>query len=164
VNRVYITNQQRTKKLSHRRIIRDLNKTLLLLGFQKAELSILFVNNEKMKFLNARYRGVDRITDILSFPQQREKRRRSPGLTAVNDNADASGNTILGDLVICIPRAVSQAKKIHVSIYDELLRLFIHGLLHLLGYHHEKNTYQKRKMQNKERELLLAHKTVKSLA
>lgn len=117
-----------------------------------------------MKFLNARYRGVDRITDILSFPQQREKRRRSPGLTAVHDNADASGNTILGDLVICIPRAVSQAKKTRVSIYDELLRLFIHGLLHLLGYHHEKNAYQKRKMQNKERELLLAHKTVKSLA
>jgi probable rRNA maturation factor len=122
------------------------------------------VNNEKMKYLNARYRGVDRITDVLSFPQQREKMRRSPGVTAVNDNTYATGNTILGDLVICIPMAVSQAKKANVNFYDELLRLFIHGLLHLLGYHHEKNTYQKRKMQNKERELLIAHKTVKSLA
>ncbi len=83
---------------------------------------------------------------------------------AIDDTADGTGTIILGDLVICLPQAVFQAKKANVTLYDELLRLSIHGLLHLLGYDHDKNAYQKRKMYNKERELLRAHTTIKSLA
>jgi probable rRNA maturation factor len=119
-----------------------------------------------MKSLNSYYRGVHNITDVLSFPQQKniKKRGRSPVMITMNANTNNEWNHVLGDLVICVPRAVSQAKTAHVTLYEELLRLLVHGLLHLLGYNHEKNTYQKRKMRNKERELLIAHKIVKRLA
>ncbi len=72
----------------------------------------------------------------------------------------SSDYRVLGDIVICIPQVIIQARDYDNTFYDELLRLLIHGLLHLLGYDHEKNTYQKRKMKKKERELLNALKTV----
>ncbi len=63
---------------------------------------------------------------------------------------------ILGDLVINLPKAKRQASEHGVSFSEELRRLIIHGLLHLAGYDHEKNRYQKRKMKLKEKELLFA--------
>jgi len=100
-----------------------------------------------MRGLNALYRGIDRPTDVLSFP--------------MHDRVSAAGHAgPLGDIVICIPRAAGQAKEYGVGLYDELLRLLLHGLLHLLGYDHEKNAYEKRKMEKKEGELLNALQTM----
>jgi len=67
---------------------------------------------------------------------------------------------LLGDVVISVPRVLSQSKDYRVPFYDELLRLMIHGLLHLVGYDHERNAYQKKKMEKKEKELLIAVKTM----
>lgn len=95
-----------------------------------------------MRRLNRQYRGLDKTTDVLSFPLYEAGMLR-PG--------DA-----LGDIVISIPRAAAQAAAYGVSLRNELLRLLLHGLLHLIGYDHEKNTYQKRRMQRKEKELINA--------
>jgi probable rRNA maturation factor len=67
---------------------------------------------------------------------------------------------MLGDIVISVPRALQQAEEYGVPFYDELLRLLVHGLLHLIGYDHEINAYQKKKMGEKERELFDAIKKV----
>ena len=98
-----------------------------------------------MARLNRLYRGIPGPTDVLSFPM-----------------IDTCGGdtSILGDIVVCIPRVLSQSREYGVTFYDELLRLLLHGLLHLLGYDHEAGVYQRRKMEKKERELMHAVKTV----
>ncbi|MBI5641334.1 MAG: rRNA maturation RNase YbeY [Nitrospirae bacterium] len=143
---ISIKNSQRSINLDQRKIGRELGRALQLLGLHTAELSVLLVNSRRMKHLNARYRGIDKVTDVLSFP--------------MDGQLFHAPSVPLGDIVICIPKAVSQAREYGVSFHDELLRLMLHGLLHLIGYDHEKNSYQKIKMQRKERELLNAVKKV----
>ncbi len=106
----------------------------------------MFVGNRLMARLNFLYRGFDRTTDVLSFPLAEGHASVPPYM--------------LGDIVVCIPKTVSQSKEYNVSFYDELLRLLIHGLLHLTGYDHEKNALQKARMEKKERELLDAVQTM----
>ena len=93
-----------------------------------------------MRRLNRQYRGLDKTTDVLSFPLCE---------AGVPQPGDA-----LGDIVISIPRAAAQAEEYGVSFRNELLRLLLHGLLHLIGYDHEKNAYQRQRMQRKEKELI----------
>ena len=125
---------------------KDLSKALLHLRLQSSELSVLFVNSRRMKLINDLYRGIRRDTDVLSFPLMDEQLHHGP--------------PVLGDIVISVPRALEQAKEFKVSFYDELLRLLVHGLLHLKGYDHEINDYQKKKMEKKERDLFNAIKTM----
>lgn len=87
------------------------------LEFEEIEFSILFTNNEELHTLNRDYRGKDKPTDVLSFP----------------DDSD----DYLGDLAISIDKAVSQAKTYNCTLEEELVRLIIHGYLHLRGYDHE---------------------------
>lgn len=118
---------------------RDLTKALLHLHLHASELSVLFVSSRRMKLLNTKYRGICKDTDVLSFP--------------LRDKGLQYGPVMLGDIVISVPKALQQAKEFKVTFYEELLRLLIHGLLHLTGYDHEINAYQKKKMENKEKEL-----------
>lgn len=144
---IYIKNIQRSTRLHPQKIRRDLVKALRLLGLSRAELSVVFVNSERMKRLNARYRGVDRSTDVLSFPL-------SDGRLSAIGEKRSNTPFPLGDIVICVPTALLQAKEYGISFHEETQRLLVHGLLHLAGYDHELNAYQKRKMVKKERELL----------
>jgi len=125
---------------------KDLAKALLLLHLQTSELSVLFVNSRRMRLLNARYRGIPKDTDVLSFPLRDEGMRHGP--------------VLLGDIVISVPKALKQSMEFKVPFYEELLRLLVHGLLHLTGYDHETGTYQKKRMEKKEMELLNALKTL----
>lgn len=95
-----------------------------------------------MKLLNTQYRGIFKDTDVLSFP--------------LMDNGQLHRPVLLGDIVVSVPKALKQAKDFEVTFYDELIRLLIHGLLHLIGYDHEINAYQKKKMEKKESEILSA--------
>ena len=99
-----------------------------------------------MKCLNARYRGIDKATDVLSFPMAGDDFCSEPFL--------------LGDIVISVSKALTQSKNYRVPFYDELRRLMIHGLLHLAGFDHEGNASRKREMEKKEGELLNALKTM----
>jgi len=94
--------------------------------------------------LNLKYRGIDRTTDILSFPQMKEPQ-----------TSDLKSQVcLLGDIVINLHRAERQAVEYGLTLKEELKRLLVHGLLHLTGYDHEKGGYAEKKMNDKTRYLL----------
>jgi rRNA maturation RNase YbeY len=143
---IHLKNLQKSKSLKLHRVRRDLAEALSLLGHKEAELSVLFVGSAKMKHLNQLYRGIPKETDVLSFPMN-EGRSFLPG---------ASESLVLGDIVISVPKMIRQSREYEISLEEELRRLLIHGLLHLLGYDHEKSRYQKVRMEKKEKEILHA--------
>lgn len=106
----------------------------------------MLVGDKRMRGLNLAYRGIDRTTDVLSFSQL------EGSTIIVGAPAD------LGDIVISPAQAARQAAERGVSLDRELALLLIHGLLHLIGYDHEKDRSQARKMKNKEKELMDALK------
>ena len=88
-----------------------------------AEFNIIFVSSEKIHEINKEYRGVDRVTDVISF--------------ALEDNMDIKlDHRLLGDIYICLERAHEQAIEYGHSFLREICFLSVHGLLHLLGYDH----------------------------
>lgn len=88
------------------------------------QLSVLFCKDPEIHKLNLSYRGKDKPTDVLSFSAQ--------------EGAEMPGTeNVLGDLVISVDTAKLQAKEYGVSFENEILRLLIHGILHLAGYDHE---------------------------
>jgi len=119
-------------------------KILSFLGQSRAELSLVFIGDEKMKKLNHQYRGINRSTDVLSFEA----------------NIPVKGNypVVLGDVVINVQRAETQAVESGRNFYDELWRLLVHGVLHLIGYDHEISKKDARIMRKKEVEVLNALK------
>jgi probable rRNA maturation factor len=84
------------------------------------EVSLVFVDDAYIRELNARYLGVKRATDVIAFP-----------LGGV-DGPDEKD--LLGEVYISTARAVAQARRHHVGLSQELARLVVHGVLHLLGY------------------------------
>lgn len=94
--------------------------------------SIVFVSEEEIQEINREYRNIDKVTDVISF--------------AFEDNLNIVYNSfrVLGDIYICIPRMIEQAKEYGHSEKRELSFLVVHGLLHLLGYDHmEKDEEEK---------------------
>jgi probable rRNA maturation factor len=107
------------------------------------ELSVSFVSDDEMQQLNSQYRGKDRTTDVLSFSQ-------------LEGEEDFFGvPTVLGDLVVSLDTCKAQAVEYGVTEEQELLRLLIHGVLHLMGYDHE-NVPESEviRMQTKEDDLM----------
>jgi len=98
-------------------------KVLETLGKTNWELSALFCDNALIRRLNARYRGRDEATDVLSFALA-EKRR---------------GRFLAGDIIISLPALAENARAFAVSPDEELRRLLVHGILHLDGREHETN-------------------------
>lgn len=101
-----------------------LDHTLKNQKVDNAIFSVIFVEDEEIHAMNRDYRGVDRVTDVISF--------------AFEDNNDLVYNEIrmLGDIYICIPQMKRQAESYDHSEKRELSFLAVHGLLHLLGYDH----------------------------
>ena len=91
---------------------------------KNAIFSVVFMEDEEIHKMNKEYRGVDRVTDVISF--------------AFEDNNDFVYNDIrmLGDIFICIPQMKRQASEYGHSEKRELAFLAVHGILHLLGYDH----------------------------
>ena len=100
---------------------------LSVLGCEEQELSLLLTDDEEIAELNSLHRGKAKPTDVLSFPMN------------VQDNGVPLllPSTLLGDVVISVDTARRQAEELEMSLEEELLRLLIHGVLHLLGYDHE---------------------------
>jgi probable rRNA maturation factor len=157
--KVYIRNQQRLIKVNQQKITSLLRKALHLLGLHRVELSIFLVNDRRMRILNRQYRGVDSTTDVLSFPQN-DNPPLPPftkgGLGGITKLGYLKSNIVLGDIVINLHKAKRQAAEDTLTFNEELRWLLIHGLLHLIGYEHEKSGYDEKKMRRKERELLNA--------
>lgn len=93
----------------------------------KAVVSLHCVGDQQIRSLNRRYRKKDKVTDVLSFPMR----------TGKFFLTDKKTEEDWGDIFICIPQIKRQAKEYGVSYKEELYRMTVHGVLHLLGYDHE---------------------------
>ncbi len=89
------------------------------------EISVTFVDEEEIKEINGQFREIDKVTDVLSFPQ-----------FECADDVPEEGLVILGDVVICEDQAKRQAEEFGHSYERELMYLFVHSMFHLLGYDH----------------------------
>ena len=126
-------------QLRRRAIERLALRILDLTGQSRADLSLLFSGDRRMRRLNRTYRGKDSSTDVLAFPAAKPARRPTP---------------LLGDVVISLPQARRQARAAAVSLDREVTTLLIHGVLHLMGYDHERSGHEARRMHRKEQDLL----------
>ncbi len=108
------------------------------------ELSVVVTDDETVMELNRRYRGVDEPTDVLSFGLD----DRDDGFAAFPD-----APTLLGEIVISYPTAERQAAAAGRPLEDELAHLLAHGVLHVLGYDHERPA-EARRMRAREEALL----------
>jgi len=95
-------------------------------GVENCEVSITLTDNETIHALNKKYRGIDRATDVLSFAL-----RESDEPQILNAEIET-----LGDIVISLEKAQTQAQEFGHSFLREVIFLEVHGLLHLLGYDH----------------------------
>ena len=117
------------------------------------DLSVSIVNYEEIQELNRDYRGIDKITDVLSFPQYADNEDLAEAISnwgqapignSSNLNPSLIGSSSnwclspisLGDVVICYDRAVEQAEEYGTGIKRELIYLFVHSIFHLFGYDH----------------------------
>lgn len=96
-----------------------------------AEIELIFLNSSKMLDLNKKERNIDKTTDVLSFPYAKMP------------------NFPLGSVVINLDLADEKSKEFKHSLDDEIALLFTHGLLHILGYDHEIDNGEMRKMEEK---------------
>ena len=102
---------------------------------------VSFVDEEEIRQLNAKFRNFNSVTDVLSFPL---------GIDGNYDVNPATGAKQLGDIVLCVPVAVEQAKKYGHSFQREIGYLTAHSMLHLLGYDHEQGGIEAVRMREKE--------------
>jgi rRNA maturation RNase YbeY len=122
---------------------------LKLLSLKHHELSVLITDDSAIRELNRRFRGKDQATDVLSFPQIEDGLASAPGAGGHYQNMV----TALGDVVISVDTAIRQASSLGVTPATRMRTLLIHGVLHLLGYDHEKSRAEARRMFLLEREL-----------
>lgn len=109
-------------------------------GYKAYEIALLIVRDPEMQQINRERRGIDKPTDVLSFP--------------VSDNLIELPFAILGEIVIDADVLVRQAKEVGHGELDEFYRLLVHGILHLFGFDHETNSEDAEKMRTKEDECL----------
>lgn len=123
-----------------------IKKTLKEENSKKSIFSITFVGEEEIQKINKNYRGIDKVTDVISF--------------AFEDNKILQENVrVLGDIFICIPKMIEQAKLYGHSEKRELSFLVVHGMLHLLGYDHQ--TQEEEKEMFSKQELILNATNIK---
>jgi rRNA maturation RNase YbeY len=111
------------------------------LACNDGEVSILFTDDTYISQLNKRYRGIDGPTNVLAFPMS------EPG-----SSEDSSG--MLGDIVISLDRALHESEDLGEPVEETLYRLLIHGLLHLLGFDHERSSEEELRMSEEQTRLL----------
>jgi len=139
--KVAIRNNQKKFKVTKeiRDLVRSAVKAALdYMDFEfgsKAEISLMFVDNEEIRELNREHRNIDRATDVLSFPliEYDEEGYVIEEYMDFNPN----GEMVLGDIVISLERAAEQAEEYGHSFEREVGFLTVHSMLHLLGYDHE---------------------------
>jgi probable rRNA maturation factor len=142
---VHMQSQVRRFTFDQAHLKRSARAILADVGEPSAELGILFVGDQRMQGLNRRYRGKDRTTDVLAFAIR--EATTVPHVSYFPPN-------MLGDVVISAPTAWRQAKEARQSFDEEIVRLLVHGILHLCGYDHERSEKEARRMYRRERMIL----------
>lgn len=127
-------------------VTKVVKKTLLEIDStnkQDLELSVLIVSSKKMKFLNQKYRNINKPTNVLSFPQIEFGQKKENNFSSY----------ILGDLVLSPQIIKDESKKRKISFENHFSHIVVHGLLHLFGYDHDCRLTEKA-MTNKEINIL----------
>ena len=106
----------------------------------EGELSILLVDDDRIQALNREYRHKDTPTNVLSFPM------REGDFAVVTPD-------LLGDVVISLDTAASEAESADISLGERMAWLLIHGILHLFGFDHEKSAAAEEEMETRTEEL-----------
>lgn len=122
----------------------------------KPELSIALVKSSEIKKLNKKYRKKNRPTDVLSFSYDNSGRPASAMPKALPAGQPATLHEVLwaGEIVICPQVVRDNSKKFNLSFKKELNKVLIHGILHILGYDHEKSRGEARIMDKKQNHYL----------
>ncbi|MEA2658657.1 MAG: putative rRNA maturation factor [Candidatus Binatota bacterium] len=137
---VEIVRRDGGKKFPARRLKKVALAILDLVGQKNTELSVALIGDREMQQLNAQYRGKDYATDVLSFP--------------IDGAAVALSMPLLGDVIISVDKAAAQARELRRTLDKEMITLLIHGIVHLLGYDHERSTQDARIMTRLEKKIL----------
>ena len=140
MNKFKITDTVNYKR--YKIINKVLKRCLKMEHVQNSFFEVILVNNDTIQKINKEYRGIDKITDVISFAFED------------NDKDLYNGIRMLGEIYICIPQMKQQAKLYGHSQTREIAFLAIHGLLHLLGYDHTKSIEEEKIMFGKQ-ELVL---------
>ena len=109
----------------YERVIRDVFKTIN----SKKEFNVIFVDEAEIKRINKEFRKMDKVTDVISF--------------ALIDDSEIVQTNELGDVFICVEKALSQAEEYGHSARREFAFLAVHGYLHLCGYDHQTKEEEK---------------------
>lgn len=112
LTKITFSNYPNTLQLSKNDFEKELNKVISK-QFSTGNISVIFVSSDKMKELNGEYRGIKEVTDVLSFPYEE--------------------SNLQGEVYICHEYVLQSFKE------EEIIRVIIHGILHILGYSHEEN-------------------------
>ena len=114
---VEVVNRQRRLKLDTEAWSIFADKALHAIGKSEPSATIAFVSDKRIRELNRQFRGIDKATDVLSFPAEEKLN--------------------LGDIAVSVDTAAVQAKENGLTLEGEIAQLILHGLLHLCGYDHE---------------------------
>src|ERR1044072_4808660 len=112
-----VVNRQRRLGIDAKRWSTLAEKALSAIGKSESSATIAFVSDKRIRELNRQFRGIDKATDVLSFPAEEEFN--------------------LGDIAVSVETAALQARENGLSFDQEIAQLILHGLLHLCGYDHE---------------------------
>ena len=147
---IYFMNDQEAKEITYKLKLlmrRAVEATLDYEGFANdAQVSITFTDNEGIRKLNEQYRGIDRETDVLSFPLTDFEGGDEPPVD--------EPERMLGDIVISLEKAAAQAEEFGHSFEREAAFLCVHSMLHLLGYDHVDDEAREADMRYRQTEIL----------
>jgi probable rRNA maturation factor len=131
---IEVVNRQRGKKISTASWAKRAEEMAEAIGHRESSATVAFVSDKKIRELNKQFRGIDKATDVLSFPSDETNE--------------------LGDIAISIQTAARQAKENGLSLDEEIAQLILHGLLHLSGYDHETDNGEMNKLELRLRKKL----------
>jgi probable rRNA maturation factor len=133
---VEVVNRQRHLKVEMQAWVDFAARALDAIGKSGSSATIAFVSDKTIRKLNQQFRGIDKPTDVLSFPD------------------DGPDGLNLGDIAVSVQTAAVQAKENGLSLNGELAQLILHGLLHLSGYDHETDNGEMNRLELKLRKKL----------
>lgn len=138
---ISILNRQRKYPVDAEAVLQWATRILMLQNKKQGELCIVFVNNRLIRMYNRDYRKMDRATDVLSFSM----------LEGIGGDLHPD---FLGDVMISLEKTQTDALLYQRDRSEHLLILLIHGILHLLGYDHERSHAEEKRMTRRERFIL----------
>lgn len=120
------------------------------MGYDVHEVSIVFTDNAEIRGLNRTYRGIDAPTNVLSFAM-------------TEGEISAPGSNLLGDVVISVETAETEAQEAGLPLETRISQLLVHGMLHLAGFDHEADENAYKEMAEKSHALLMLIENNKDL-